>query len=77
MPIPDFVHAGSIEELKAKGRRVVPGQHLPILLVYDNGRVIALDNRSPHWLGQFAILVMEVCADCFKGRHRFHSQAVR
>jgi hypothetical protein len=37
MPIPDFVHAGTIEELKAKGRRVVPGRHRPILLVCDNG----------------------------------------
>jgi nitrite reductase/ring-hydroxylating ferredoxin subunit len=77
MPIPDFVHAGTIEEVKAKGRRIMRGCHRPILLVYDNGRVIALGNRSPHMGGAIAILGIEVCADCLKGRHRFHSQAVR
>jgi nitrite reductase/ring-hydroxylating ferredoxin subunit len=48
IPIPDFVRAGTVEELKAMGRRVVRGRHRPILLVYDNGRVFALDNRCPH-----------------------------
>jgi len=45
---PDFVHAGSLEELKAKGRLVVHGRHRPVLLVYEDGRVFALDNRCPH-----------------------------
>ena len=40
--------AGSLEELKAKGRLVVHGAHRPILVVYDRGRVFALDNRCPH-----------------------------
>ncbi|MGH7046937.1 MAG: Rieske (2Fe-2S) protein [Stellaceae bacterium] len=45
----DFVHAGSLEELKAKGRLVVHGRHRPILLVHDDdGHIFALDNRCPH-----------------------------
>src|ERR1700757_5086378 len=45
---PDFVLAGSLDELKAKGRLVVHGRHRPILLVEGGGHVFALDNRSPH-----------------------------
>ena len=45
---PDFVHAGSLEELKAKGRLVVHGRHRAVLLVYEDGHVFALDNRCPH-----------------------------
>lgn len=44
----DFVQVGSLEELKAKARLVVRGRHRPILLVYENGHVFALDNRCPH-----------------------------
>src|SRR5215471_14712462 len=44
----DFVLAGSLEELKAKGRFVVHGDHRPILVIHDRGRVFALDNRCPH-----------------------------
>lgn len=44
----EFVLAGSLEELKAKGRLVVQGGHRPILVIYDHGRVFALDNRCPH-----------------------------
>ncbi|MGH6874485.1 MAG: Rieske 2Fe-2S domain-containing protein [Aestuariivirgaceae bacterium] len=47
-PISDFVRAGTVEELKVTGRRVMRGRHRPILLVYDNGRVFAFDNRCPH-----------------------------
>src|SRR5499427_6048095 len=47
-PITGFVRAGSLEELKAKGRLVVHGPHRPILVVYDKNRVFALDNRCPH-----------------------------
>jgi nitrite reductase/ring-hydroxylating ferredoxin subunit len=47
-PTSDFVQVGSIEELKARGRLIVRGRHRPILLVYENGRVFALDNRCPH-----------------------------
>src|SRR3954469_4748457 len=48
MPTSDFVRAGSLAELKAKGWLVVHGRHSPILVVYDGGRVFALDNRCPH-----------------------------
>ncbi|MEE8270258.1 MAG: Rieske 2Fe-2S domain-containing protein, partial [Alphaproteobacteria bacterium] len=43
-----FIHVGSIEELKAKGRMVVAGKRCPLLVIYDNGKVHALDNRCPH-----------------------------
>ncbi len=47
-PTKEFTLAGSLEELKAKGRLVVHGAHRPILVIYDRGRVFALDNRCPH-----------------------------
>ena len=47
-PNKEFALAGSLEELKAKGRLVVHGGHRPILIIYDHGRVFALDNRCPH-----------------------------
>jgi Rieske [2Fe-2S] domain len=47
-PTTDFVRAGSVEELKAKGRLVVHGPHRPILVVHDKDRVFAFDNRCPH-----------------------------
>ena len=43
-----YVRAGTLEELKAKGRLVVHGRHRPVLVVYEAGRVFALDNRCPH-----------------------------
>jgi nitrite reductase/ring-hydroxylating ferredoxin subunit len=47
-PNKEFALAGSLEELKAKGRLAVHGHHRPILVIYDRGRVFALDNRCPH-----------------------------
>jgi nitrite reductase/ring-hydroxylating ferredoxin subunit len=47
-PNKDFAFAGSLDELKAKGRLVVHGRHRPILVIYDRGHVFALDNRCPH-----------------------------
>src|SRR5215469_1442646 len=44
----DFVRAGTLEELKAKGRLVVHGRHRPVLLVFADEQVFALDNRCPH-----------------------------
>jgi hypothetical protein len=38
VPTKEFVLAGSLEELKAKGRFVVHGGHRPILVLYDRGR---------------------------------------
>jgi nitrite reductase/ring-hydroxylating ferredoxin subunit len=48
VPSRDYVLAGSLEDLKAKGRVVLHGVHRPILVIYDRGRVFALDNRCPH-----------------------------
>ena len=48
VPNKEFVLAGSLDELKAKGRLVLHGGHRPILVIYDRGRVFALDNRCPH-----------------------------
>ena len=48
VPTKEFVLAASLKELKAKGRFVVRGGHRPILVIYDRGRVFALDNRCPH-----------------------------
>ena len=47
-PNTDFALAGSLEDLKTKGRLVLHGAHRPILVVYDRGRVFALANRCPH-----------------------------
>jgi nitrite reductase/ring-hydroxylating ferredoxin subunit len=47
-PSKEFALAGSLEELKIKGQLVVHGGHRPILVIYDRGRVFALDNRCPH-----------------------------
>jgi nitrite reductase/ring-hydroxylating ferredoxin subunit len=47
-PNMEFALAGSLEELKAKGRLVVHGSHRPILVLYDRGHVFAFDNRCPH-----------------------------
>jgi nitrite reductase/ring-hydroxylating ferredoxin subunit len=47
-PIAEFALAGSLEELRAKGRLVVRAGDRPILVVYDRGRVFTLDNRCPH-----------------------------
>ena len=47
-PNQDFALAGGLEELKQKGRLLVNGRDRPILVIYDRGRVFALDNRCPH-----------------------------
>jgi nitrite reductase/ring-hydroxylating ferredoxin subunit len=47
-PNKEFALAGSLGELKAKGRLVVHGAHRPIHVIYDRGRIFALDNRCPH-----------------------------
>jgi nitrite reductase/ring-hydroxylating ferredoxin subunit len=44
----DFTRAGSLTELKAKGRLVVRGNHRPILVIHDREHIFALDNRCPH-----------------------------
>src|SRR5713101_8360487 len=44
----EFLYAGTLEELKNKGRLLVRGPHRPILVINDQDRVYALDNRCPH-----------------------------
>jgi nitrite reductase/ring-hydroxylating ferredoxin subunit len=48
VPNQEFALAGTLDELKQKGRLVLHGHHRPILVIYDRGRVFALDNRCPH-----------------------------
>src|SRR5436190_3107797 len=48
MASPEFVYAGTLDELKGKGRLVLRGPHRPILLLAHGDRVFALDNRCPH-----------------------------
>src|SRR5580700_2377369 len=43
-----FVRAGTLEELKSKGRLLVHGPHRPILVIEEQDRVYTLDNRCPH-----------------------------
>jgi nitrite reductase/ring-hydroxylating ferredoxin subunit len=44
----DFIRVATLEELKAAGMIVVRGARCPVLVVYDDGKVFALDNRCPH-----------------------------
>ena len=44
----DFIRVATLEELKAAGIIVVRGARCPLLVVYDDGKVFALDNRCPH-----------------------------
>ena len=44
----DFIRVGTLAALKAEGVMVVRGERCPLLVVYDEGRVVALDNRCPH-----------------------------
>jgi hypothetical protein len=37
-PNQEFALAGSLDDLKAKGRLVMHGSHRPILVIYDRGR---------------------------------------
>jgi nitrite reductase/ring-hydroxylating ferredoxin subunit len=44
----DFIRVATLEELKAAGKLVVRGARYPLLVIYDDGKVFALDNRCPH-----------------------------
>jgi nitrite reductase/ring-hydroxylating ferredoxin subunit len=44
----DFVFACTLKQLQAKGTLLVRARHRPVLVVFDRGRVFALDNRCPH-----------------------------
>jgi nitrite reductase/ring-hydroxylating ferredoxin subunit len=43
-----WVHAGNLEDLKAKGMTVVQGPRGPILVICEGSRCFAVDNRCPH-----------------------------
>jgi nitrite reductase/ring-hydroxylating ferredoxin subunit len=43
-----YVQAGTLDELRVKGRLVIRGRHRPVLVIHDRDRVTALDNRCPH-----------------------------
>ena len=43
-----LVRAGSLEEIERDGMRVISAEGRTILVVHDEGRLYALDNRCPH-----------------------------
>jgi len=44
----DWIHAGSLEDLRTHGRKVVPVGRTPVLVLWHEDQVFALDNRCPH-----------------------------
>jgi nitrite reductase/ring-hydroxylating ferredoxin subunit len=43
-----WVLAGDLEELRARGMKVVQGRRGPLLVICDGSRCFAVDNRCPH-----------------------------
>ena len=43
-----WVHAGNLEDLKARGMKVVQGRRTPLLVICEGSRCFAVDNRCPH-----------------------------
>ena len=43
-----MIPVAALAELQAKGRLVVQGAQCPLLVLYERGKVFALDNRCPH-----------------------------
>ena len=43
-----LIRVAKLEDLKAAGMLVVRGARTPLLVVYHQGQVFALDNRCPH-----------------------------
>ncbi|MDE2669229.1 MAG: Rieske (2Fe-2S) protein [Chloroflexota bacterium] len=43
-----LVRAGSLEEIEREGMKVISAEGRTILIVHDEGRLYALDNRCPH-----------------------------
>ncbi len=43
-----LLYVATLSELEAEGHRVVHGGRAPILVIYRDGQVYALDNRCPH-----------------------------
>ena len=49
-PKNEYVLAGSLDDLKAKGRLVVHGSHRPILVIYDRGAFSPWIIVAPIWV---------------------------
>ena len=47
-PATALLDAGTLDEIKHKGRVVVPGGPVPIVVFYSEGGLHAVDNRCPH-----------------------------
>ena len=47
-PAADLLEAGTLEEIKRKGRALVSGGPVPIVVFYSEGNLHAVDNRCPH-----------------------------
>src|SRR5262245_36171062 len=43
-----WVHAGTLEDLKARGMKVVQGRKAPLLVICEGPGCFAVDNRCPH-----------------------------
>ena len=41
----NFIRVATLEQLKTAGMIVVRGAHCPLLVVHNDGKVFALDNR--------------------------------
>lgn len=48
MSQPELVHVASVAELTERGRRVVTVGRAPVLVLHEDGRFHAIDNRCPH-----------------------------
>ncbi len=48
MAQPSMLSAGTVDELKTKGYKVVHGPDRPIVVFYNDGDICAVDNRCPH-----------------------------
>ena len=44
----EFVPAGTVEEIRKEGVKVVHGADRPVAVYVDGGNVFAVDNRCPH-----------------------------
>ena len=47
-PAADLLDAGTLEEIRLKGRALVSGGPVPIVVFYSEGNLHAVDNRCPH-----------------------------
>ena len=69
VPSREFVLAGSVEELKAKGRLVLHRSHRPIFIVYGLGRVFAVRPPvgQPFWKTEYATSILQQLGRSIEG----------